>query len=102
VDYILSFTPCFLSESAFDFAVLSIESGDNIGRFMLQKLDDKGVEHNHIKQVTMIFSSYLYVNTSVWSLHVNGNFQNHGVTLTFVTINPMNRSCMYAYMQFGV
>jgi len=24
-------------------------------RFMLQKLDDKGVEHNHIKQVTMIF-----------------------------------------------
>ena len=28
---ILSFTPCFLSESAFDFAVLSIESGDNIG-----------------------------------------------------------------------
>jgi hypothetical protein len=32
-------------------------------RFMLQKLDDKGVEHNHIKQVTMIFSSYLYVNT---------------------------------------
>jgi SOS response regulatory protein OraA/RecX len=49
----------------FDFAVLSIESGDNIGRFMLQKLDDKGVEHNHIKQVTMIFSSYLYVNTSV-------------------------------------
>ena len=28
---ILSFTPFFLSESAFDFAVLSIESGDNIG-----------------------------------------------------------------------
>jgi len=25
------FTPCFLTESAFDFAVLSIESGDNIG-----------------------------------------------------------------------
>jgi hypothetical protein len=29
--YILSFTPRFLSESAFDFAVLSIESDDNIG-----------------------------------------------------------------------
>jgi len=28
---ILSFTPCFLSESAFDFAVLSIELSDNIG-----------------------------------------------------------------------
>jgi len=25
------FTPYFLSESTFDFAVLSIESGDNIG-----------------------------------------------------------------------
>ena len=74
----------------------------SVRRFMLQKLDDKGVEHNHIKQVTMIFSSYLYVNTSVWSLHVNGNIQNHGVTLTFVTINPMNRSCLYAYLQFGV
>jgi len=31
MDYILSFTPCFLSETAFDFAVLSIESDDNIG-----------------------------------------------------------------------
>ena len=31
MDYILSFTPRFLSESAFDFAVLSIESDDNIG-----------------------------------------------------------------------
>ena len=34
MDYIWSiylFTPCFLSESAFDFAVLSIELSDNIG-----------------------------------------------------------------------
>jgi hypothetical protein len=34
-------------------------------RIMLQKLDDKGVEHNDIKQVTMIFSSCLYDNTSI-------------------------------------
>jgi hypothetical protein len=34
MDYILSFTPRFLSEFAFDFAVLSIESGDNIGRVL--------------------------------------------------------------------
>ena len=31
MDYILSFTPRFLSEPAFDFAVLSIDSDDNIG-----------------------------------------------------------------------
>ena len=28
------FTPCFLSESALDFALLSIESGDNIGSML--------------------------------------------------------------------
>jgi hypothetical protein len=43
MDYILSFTPCFLSESAFDFAVLSIESDDNIGSVLpwqqLPKID---------------------------------------------------------------
>ena len=31
MDYILSFTPRFLLESAFDFVVLSIESDENIG-----------------------------------------------------------------------
>jgi hypothetical protein len=56
MDYILSFTPCFLSESAFDFAVLSIESDDNIGSVLpWQQLPIKLKNHLKVKEQHHIF-----------------------------------------------
>jgi len=71
MDYILSFTPCFLSESAFDFAVLSIELGDNIGSVL---------PCNNFQKKTEFFLSKVKILLEFSAIKVDflnfGNFSN--------------------------
>ena len=61
MDYILSidlFTPRFLSESAFDFAVLSIELGDNIGSVLPWQQLPKNIRKQTNNKSFLLHASY--------------------------------------------
>jgi len=70
------FTPCFLSESAFDFAVLSIESGDNIGSMLPWQQLPKIVAH-------MLIPCHNIIDNQFILLHMFSSFLLSTITIIY-------------------